>query len=63
MRRAYLLIAIPAVLVGIAYVILLRRMGLEIHSGPFLGAAATAIAAVLLVRRYQKRKPRRHGHP
>ncbi|HZP34565.1 MAG TPA: hypothetical protein VFB23_14500 [Candidatus Acidoferrales bacterium] len=63
MRRAYFLIAIPAVLVGIAYVILLHRLGFEIHSAPFLGTAVAAIAAILLVRRYQKRKPRRHGNP
>jgi ABC-type Fe3+ transport system permease subunit len=62
MRRAYLLIAIPAALVGIAYVILLRRIGLQIHGGPFVGAAAVFVAAVLLVRRYQRRKSRRHGH-
>jgi ABC-type Mn2+/Zn2+ transport system permease subunit len=63
MRRAYFLIAIPAVLVGIAYVFLLRRMGVQIHIGPFVGAAAAAIAAVLIVRRYQRRKSRRHGNP
>jgi hypothetical protein len=60
MRRAYLLISIPALLVGIGYVLVLRRLGLEIHGGPFLGAAVAAISAVLLVRRYHKRKLRRH---
>jgi ABC-type Fe3+ transport system permease subunit len=63
MHRAYLLIAVPAILVGIAYVVLLRRMGFEIHSAPFLGTAAAAVAAIWLVRRHQKRKPRRHGNP
>jgi membrane protein implicated in regulation of membrane protease activity len=63
MRRAYLLIAIPAVLVGIAYVILLRRLGFQIQIAPFLGTAIAATAAVLLVRRYHKRKPRRHRNP
>jgi hypothetical protein len=61
MRRAYFLIAIPAVLVGIAYVILLHYIGVPIHAGPFLGAAAAFLAAVLIVRHYQKRKSRRHG--
>ena len=61
MRRAYLLIVIPAVVVGIAYVILLHYIGVPIHVGPFLGAAAAFIAAVLIVRRYQKRKAGRHG--
>lgn len=62
MSRAYFLILIPAALVGIAYVILLRYLGVPIHIGPFLGAAAAAIAAILIVRHYQKRKPRRHGN-
>jgi len=62
MRRAYLLIAIPAALVGMAYVILLRRIGLQIHAGPFAAAAAAFLAAVLLVRRYQRRTSRRHGN-
>ncbi len=61
MRRAYFLIAIPPVLVGLAYVILLRHLGIQIHSGPFWGTAAAAVAAILIVRRYQRRKSRRHG--
>jgi len=62
MRRAYLLIAIPAVLVGIAYVILLRFIGVHIRLGPFLGTAAAFITAILIVRRHQRRKSRRHGN-
>lgn len=62
MRRAYLLIAIPAVLVGVGYVILLRHLGVEIHGAPFLGAAGAAVAALLIVRHYQRRKSRRHGN-
>jgi ABC-type Fe3+ transport system permease subunit len=62
MRRAYFLIAIPAALVGVGYVILLRRIGVQIHAGPFLGAAAAFVAAILLVRHYQRRKSRRQGH-
>jgi hypothetical protein len=61
MSRAYFLIAIPAGLVGISYVILLHYLGVPIHAGPFLGTAAAFIAAVLIVRHYQKRKSRRHG--
>jgi uncharacterized membrane protein YjjB (DUF3815 family) len=62
MHRAYFLIGIPAALVGVAYVFLLRHMGIEIHAGPFLGTAAAAVAAVLIVRRYQRRKSRRQGN-
>lgn len=62
MRRAYFLITVPAVLVGIAYVVLLHYLDVPIHAGPFLGAAAAFIAAVLIVRHFQKRKARRHGN-
>jgi putative effector of murein hydrolase LrgA (UPF0299 family) len=62
MRRAYFLIAIPAALVGIAYVILLHHVGVQIKAMPFLGTALAAIVAVLIVRHYQKRKTRRHGN-
>ena len=62
MRRAYLLIVIPAVLVGIAYVILLRHIGVQIRLGPFLGTAAAFVAAILMVRRHQRRKSRKHGN-
>jgi len=62
MSRAYFLILIPAALVGVGYVILLRRLSVPIHIGPFLGAAATAIAAIFVVRQYQRRKSRRHSN-
>jgi uncharacterized membrane protein YjjB (DUF3815 family) len=61
MRRAYLLIVIPAVLVGIAYVLLLHYIGVQIHLAPFLAAAAAFIIAILLVRHFQKPKSRRRG--
>jgi uncharacterized membrane protein YjjB (DUF3815 family) len=61
MSRAYFLILIPAALVGVGYVILLRRLNVPIHIGPFLGAAVAAIAAILIVRHYQRRKSRRHN--
>jgi hypothetical protein len=53
---------IPAALVGVGYVILLRRLSVPIHIGPFLGAAAAAIAAILVVRHYQRRKSRRRSN-
>jgi hypothetical protein len=62
MGRAYLLITIPAALVGVAYVILLHHIGVQIHGAPFLGAAAAFIAAILIVRHYQRRKSGRHGN-
>ena len=63
MRLAYFLIAVPAALVGVAYVIVLRYVGVQVHGAPFLGTAAVAIAAILIVRRYQRRNSRRHRNP
>jgi ABC-type Fe3+ transport system permease subunit len=61
-HRAYFLIVIPAVLVGVGYVILLRHLGVQIHGGPFLGTAGAFVAAILIVRQYQRRKSRRRGN-
>jgi hypothetical protein len=62
MSRAYFLILIPAALVGVAYVILLHYLSVPIHVGPLLGAGAAAIAAILIVRHYQRRKSRRQSN-
>lgn len=62
MRRAYLLIAIPAALVGFGYLIVLRHLGVQIHGGPFVGTVAAAIVAILIVRHYHRRKSRRQGN-
>jgi len=61
MRRAYLLIALPALVIGACYFIVFRSMGLEIQPAPFLGAAGGFAAAVLLVRFYLRRHMRRPG--
>ena len=61
--RAYLLIAVPAVFVAIAYFALFHGMGLPLSAAPFLGAVGAFVAALLLVRRYQRRKIRRSGSP
>ena len=61
MRRAYLLIVLPAVVVGIFYFAIFHALGMEIHAAPFLGAAAAIVAGLLTVRHYQRRKARRPG--
>jgi Flp pilus assembly protein TadB len=61
MNRAYLLIAIPAALVGIAYVVLLRLIGVQIYGAPFLGAAVALLAAILIVRRFHRSKGARRS--
>jgi len=61
MRRAYLLIVLPAVIVGLFYFFVFRSMGLPLRPAPFLGAIGVFIAALLIVRRFQRRKARRPG--
>jgi ABC-type spermidine/putrescine transport system permease subunit II len=58
MRRAYLVIAIPAVVVGIFYLAIFHALGIGVGWAPFLGAAVAFVTALLLVRRHQHRKVR-----
>ena len=61
MRSAYLLITVPAIIVGIFYLLVFHWAGMEVHAAPFLGAAAAFAAALLTVRYFQRRKARRSG--
>ena len=61
MHRGYLLIVLPAVVVGIFYVAVMYYLGAAIRPAPFLGAAGAFVAALLLVRYYQRRKTKRPG--
>ena len=63
MRRAYLLIVLPAVIVGIFYFAIFHALGMEIHPAPFVGAAVAIASALWFVWRYQRRKVKRHGGP
>lgn len=63
MRRAYLLIVLPAVVVGAFYFAIFHALRMEIHPAPFLGAGLAFAAALFFVLRYQRRKARRHGGP
>jgi hypothetical protein len=61
MRRAYLLIAVPAAIVGGFYLAIFHELGMPVGWAPFLGTAFLFLAALILVRRYQRRKLR--GRP
>lgn len=61
MHRGYILILLPAALVGILYFIVFRSAGMEIHAAPFLGAIGAFAMGLLLVRYFQRRKTRRPG--
>jgi hypothetical protein len=55
-QRAFLIVLIPALVVGIFYVAVFRGLGLGLSPLPFLGAAAALAAGLIGVRRYQRRK-------
>jgi len=61
MSRAFVLILLPAAVVGVFYVVVFRSIGADLHFAPFLGAAVAVGAAVWLVRRSQRRKIKRPG--
>lgn len=57
MNRAYLVIAIPAVIVGAAYVALMVSIRADVNWWPFTGLAfAMAIAIFLVKRKADKEK-------
>jgi hypothetical protein len=59
--RAYLIIILPAVVVGAFYVAIFRGLGFDVRFAPFLGTAAIFLGAVIGVWRYQRRKQRGRG--
>ncbi len=61
MSRAYLLIVLPAAIVGLCYFAIFHSLGMPVRPAPFVGAAAGFVVALLAVRYYQRRKPRRPG--
>ena len=61
MNRSFLIIAAPAIAVALSYVLLLRWLGYELEPFRFVLAGALAVAAVVLVRRSQRRKASRRG--
>ena len=62
MRRAYLLIAVPAAIVGIFYLAIFHSLGVTVGWAPFAGTAVIFAAALFFVRRHLQRKARRAGH-
>ena len=56
MNRSFLIVIVPAIAVGIGYLVLFHRKGLALDPFRFIGAAAVVVAAVLLVQRHERRK-------
>ena len=61
MNRSFLIIILPAVAVGLGYIMTFHWLGYALEPFRFAGAAIVAVAAVILVQRYQRRKAARRG--
>jgi hypothetical protein len=62
MNRAFLIIAIPALLVAAGYVFVIRSIGVQLTYLRFVMAGLGFIVAIGLVRLYLRRHPRRRGN-
>ncbi|MBZ5643354.1 MAG: hypothetical protein LAO19_11385 [Acidobacteriia bacterium] len=61
MNRSFLIIILPAIAVGLGYIFVLHWLGYELEPFRFIMAGAGALAAVILVQLYQRRKAARKG--
>jgi ABC-type Fe3+ transport system permease subunit len=59
MNKSFLIIVLPAVAVALGYFFVLRWLGYELEPFRFIMAGLVAVAAVIFVQRYQKRKAAR----
>jgi positive regulator of sigma E activity len=61
MNRSFLMVLIPAVAVALGYFFVLRWLGYELEPFRFVMAGVAAVAAVIFVQRYQRRKASRRS--
>jgi ABC-type spermidine/putrescine transport system permease subunit II len=59
MNRSFLIIILPAIAVGLGYVLMFHWLGYTLEPFRFVGAAIVTVAAVILVHRRQRRKAQR----
>lgn len=59
MNRSFLIVIIPAVAVGLGYLLMFHFLGFALEPFRFVGAAVLIIGAILLVQRRQRRKTSR----
>ena len=61
MNLSFFIIVVPAILVAIGYIVVLRWLGYDLQPFRFILAGVIAVAAVLLVQWQQRRKASRRG--
>lgn len=61
MNRGFLIILLPAVIVGIFYVAIFHWLGFALRPAPFLGTAAAFAIGLIVVWRSQRKKQGKRG--
>jgi ABC-type Fe3+ transport system permease subunit len=61
MNRSFLIVLLPAIAVGLGYILLFHWKGLALEPFRFVVAGIVVLAAVILVHRSQKKKAPRRG--
>ena len=61
MHKGFLIVFVPAAIVGISYIALFHWLGFDVGLAPFLGTAAAFVGALAGVWRHQRRKHGRRG--
>jgi ABC-type spermidine/putrescine transport system permease subunit II len=61
MNRSFLIIILPAIAVALGYIFVLRWLGYTLEPLRFVLAGVAAVAAIVIVQRYQRRKASRRS--
>ena len=61
MNRSFLIVIVPAMLVGLGYIFVMQYLGARLEPLRFVAAGVGAAVAVFLVHKYQRRKSSRRG--
>jgi ABC-type spermidine/putrescine transport system permease subunit II len=56
MNRSFLIVILPAIAVGVGYLLVFHWRGFALEPFRFIGAAVLFVAALILVQRHQRRK-------
>jgi len=59
MNRSFLIVIVPAIAVGLGYILMFHFLGFALEPFRFVAAAILIIGAILLVQRRQRRKATR----
>jgi hypothetical protein len=59
MNRSFLIVIVPALAVGLGYLLMFHWLGFALEPFRFIGAAVLIVGAVILVQRRQRRKATR----